>query len=83
MAKVDGKETKQFKSALAAEGKYDLGEDATAPYDEQLKTVSQFIIDNQGFGDIELNDEGKTDGITGATVTVKAWVELFEKAEKK
>lgn len=83
MGKVDGEEAKLFKSALSEEGKYDLGEEATAPYHEQLATVSQFIIDNQGFGDIEVNDEGKTDAISGATVAVKAWVELFDKAEKQ
>lgn len=81
MAKVDGTMTAVFKTTLAADGKYDLGEEAVAPYADQIAAISTFVVENQGFGDITVNEEGKTDAISGATIGVKAWVELFKKAE--
>lgn len=79
----EGQMAPVFKTTLAADGKYDLGAEAVAPYNDQVATISKFIVTNQGFGDITLNEEGKTDAISGATITVQGWVDLFAKAEKQ
>lgn len=81
MAKVDGKEAKVFKTQMAIDGDYDLKSD-TGAYNEQAAAVGKFIVENQGFGDVKANDEGKTDAISGATIAVQAWLDLFEKAVK-
>lgn len=76
----DGKEVKQFKTVLAKEGKYDLGEEAVASYDKQAQAVNDYILKN-GNLDVEVNEEGKTDAISGATVSVGHWVTLFKEAQ--
>lgn len=78
---VDGKDTKQFKTVLSKEGTYNLPDTAVAPYHEQAEAVSKFILANQGL-DVNINDDGKTDAISGATVSVDRWINLLEKAMK-
>ena len=82
IAKEDGKEVKQFKTTLSKDGKYDLGADAVAPYHEQALAVAKFLIDNGSFDGVSVNDEGKTDAITGATVSVDRWIALFNELAK-
>lgn len=80
----DGKAIKEYKTEMAKEepSRYDLGEDAVASYDKQALAVVDYLIKNQTLDSVKLNDEGKTDTISGATITVKAWVELFNELSK-
>lgn len=82
MGKEDGKEVKQFKTTLAKDGKYDLGKDAAGSYDKQAQAVADYLIKNQNL-DIEVDKEGKTDAISGATVAVGHWVELYKELSKQ
>ena len=78
-----GDEKDKFKSDLAKDGKYDLGEDAVGSYDKQAIAFDDYLIKNQGLPDLKLDKEGKTDAISGATITVKPWVDLYDKLSKE
>lgn len=68
-----------YKSALAIDGEYKLADSAIAPMNEQLTAVGEYVVKNQGF-EVELNDEGKTDAISGATISVNGYAEAFKNA---
>lgn len=74
----DGKDV--FKTDLAAEGKYVLAPNAVAPILDQLAAVEAFIVKTQGF-DITLNAEGKTDAVSGATISLDGFQKAFTDAK--
>lgn len=69
-----------FKTDLAAAGEYVLDPTATASFLQQLSTLEDFIIKNQGFTNVVVNDEGRTDGITGATISIDGFISAFNAA---
>ncbi|MFV0424997.1 MAG: hypothetical protein ACK5K7_05525 [Bacilli bacterium] len=69
-----------YKSSLSIEGNYNLTE-GSDPMHEQLAAISAYVVENQGFNDAEYDDEGKTDAISGATVTANVYEEAFDNAE--
>ncbi len=71
-----------YKSVLSKNGEYNLADSAVAPMHEQLATLNAELVKNDAFS-VELNDEGKTDAISGATVSVDGYVAAFENAVKK
>lgn len=71
-----------YKSTLSMEEKYNLAEGAVASMHEQLAAASADFVKNQGVT-YELNEEGKTDAVSGATISLAGYVEAVEKAEKK
>lgn len=78
--KVEGQDAKVYKTVLAKQGKYDLGEKAAGSYDQQAAKVSEYIVENQKL-DVKVDAEGKTDAISGATISVDKWVALFAEAK--
>lgn len=80
--KGDSKGKYKSDMAKAEPSEYDLGKDAVASYDKQALAVADYLIKNQTLDNVELNDEGKTDSISGATITVKPWVELYKELAK-
>lgn len=78
--KVDGKETKVYKTVLSKAGKYNLADNAVGPYYEQAAKVVQHILDNQAL-DVKVDDKGKSDAISGATINIGNWVTLFQQAK--
>lgn len=75
----DGKDV--FKTDLAKAGEYVLAPTAKAPILEQLATIEAFIIENQGFGSVTADEKGKSDGISGATISVGGFMEAFKTAK--
>ena len=47
-------------------------------WDTQVKALEDFIVENQGLDDIKLNEDGKTDAVSGCTIKIDA---LYEAAE--
>ena len=47
-------------------------------WDTQVKALEDFIVENQGLDDIKLNEDGKTDSVSGCTIKIDA---LYEAAE--
>lgn len=78
VSQKDGEDV--FKTDMAAAGEYVLAPSATAPILDQLATIEAFIIKNQGF-DVKVDDSGKTDAISGATISVDGFMEAFNNAK--
>ena len=47
---------------------------------EQVEALEKAIVEHQGVDFLELNDEGKTDAVSGCTIAVNALVEAFNNA---
>jgi len=60
---------------------YDLGANAAAPYYKQSEAINNWIIEHQGFGDVNAGNltDGATDAIAGATIGISQWLEAFNK----
>ncbi len=71
-----------YKSILSKNGEYNLADGAVAAMHEQLETLNNELVTNDAF-DVEFDDEGKTDAISGATVSVDGYVEAFNNATMK
>ena len=52
---------------------------AQAEWYEQAGSIEAYVIANQGL-DIEVNEDGKSDAVAGATIGMTQFVELFEMA---
>lgn len=70
------------KKTASIDGEYGMVENgnASAPWHEQAAAVENFLIETQDVDAIVLNDEGKTDAVTGATISVGDFVELAKEA---
>lgn len=77
-------------NADATELKRDLSEanlyimDAEAPdqlkWDEQIKHIETYLIENQSFSSLNVDDTGKTDTISGVSITVSPFINLVQSA---
>lgn len=66
------------KKTISMKGQYGMDAKATAPMYEQLASAEKFLIDTQK-SDLTYKDEaGKTDAVSGATITLK---EFFTQVE--
>lgn len=72
------------KKTTSIDGEYGMVEKgkASAEWHVQAAAVEAYLIENQGFEGLSLNDEGKTDAITGASISVNGFVDLATKALK-
>ena len=52
-------------------------------WDTQVKALEDFIVENQGLDDIKLNEDGKTDAVSGWTIKIDALYEAAEDALKQ
>jgi len=69
------------KKTVAASGGYGMKKVAKqGEWDVQAKNVENFLVKVQDISKITLNDKGKTDAITGASLTVSGFVDLVKKA---
>lgn len=75
-------EDEEFKSDLSREGEYGMVEqtDAIAPWHEQANAAEQWLIENQDPSELPLDDEGASDAISGASITVSEFKALAEQA---
>lgn len=81
----DGNTKRQYRSILAQKdpSNYDLGNKAIATYDEQLEAIEHYLIEHQTLDNLDLNNDGKTDAISGATINIESWVNLFKQLSKE
>lgn len=47
---------------------------------EQVENLEKYIVDNQGMGKIILDDDGKTDAVSGCTIKIDALYKAVEEA---
>ena len=67
-------------SAVAA-GKYDMvAAGAIAPWDQQAKAIQDYIVSTQDTTSITFDDAGKSDTITGATISYGHFFDLVNEA---
>lgn len=53
---------------------------AVGEWYEQAEALEQAIVENQGVDFLDLNDEGKTDAVSGCTIAINALVEAVNDA---
>lgn len=69
------------KVTYSKEGKYGMkAGGASSEWHEQAEKVEQYLIEKQDPKDIALNEEGKTDAITGVSVHVSEFFNLADQA---
>lgn len=50
---------------------------------EQVETLEKYVVDNQGIDELTLNDEGKTDAVSGCTIKIDALYNALDSALKQ
>jgi major membrane immunogen (membrane-anchored lipoprotein) len=75
----DGGDTKK---KLSQDGKYGMKEkgNALAEWHEEAAAAEKFLIEKQDPSAFALKDDGKTDAVSGVTITVSPFVNLATKA---
>lgn len=70
------------KKTYAASGKYGMvkASKIKAEWDAQARAVEEYLVKTQDINFSKINADGKTDAISGATLTVKEFFELAQKA---
>ncbi len=67
-------------SAVAA-GAYDMSvAGATAPWDQQAKAIQDYIVSSQDTTSVTFDADGKSDAITGATISYGHFFDLVNEA---
>lgn len=63
-------------------GEYGMAEqgDAIAPWFEQADAAEAWLLENQNITELELNDEGRADAISGASIRLGGFASLVEQA---
>lgn len=72
------------KKALSVSGEYGMVEkgNAASEWHEQAALMEQFLIEKQSAADIAVNGEGKTDAVSGVSITVSDFAKLVDEALK-
>lgn len=72
------------KYEYSVEGEYGM-ESASdvGPWHEHADAVAQFVIENQGVDEIELDDDGQADAVSGATISLGGFYDAAEAAIAK
>lgn len=52
-------------------------------WDEQVKLLEQFVVDNNGIDKIKLDSDSKTDAVSGCTIKIDALYKALENAIEK
>lgn len=52
-------------------------------WDEQIKLLEQFVVDNNGIDKIKLDSDSKTDAVSGCTIKIDALYKALENAIEK
>ncbi|MGI6679336.1 MAG: FMN-binding protein [Dehalobacterium sp.] len=69
------------KLTAVANGEYDMkAAGAQAGWDEQVKAIEDYIIENQGATGVTFDEEGKSDAISGATIHYNQFFDLVNQA---
>ena len=54
--------------------------DAIAPWHEQAQAAEQWLIENQDPSELALNDEGRADAVSGASINLSGFKSLAMEA---
>lgn len=74
-------DTKGDKLSEVAAGNYDMSvAGAQAAWDVQAKAIQDYVVSTQDFTSVEFNEEGKSDAISGATISYQHFFTLIEEA---
>ncbi|GFR36987.1 hypothetical protein PRECH8_02830 [Insulibacter thermoxylanivorax] len=69
------------KKEAARQGKYGMIKaGAIAEWHEQAEKAEQFLIETQDLDAFALNEDGKTDAVSGVTINLKGFVDVVKKA---
>ena len=66
------------KKEAAKNGSYDMHNEGGLNWADQSDAISQYVIDNQSLDSLTLDDSGKTDAVSGVTISVSSFVELLQ-----
>ena len=66
------------KRKLSVDGEYIMTEDG-AKWHEQMDDVAEYMVKNQSADGLNLNEEGKTDVISSASISISEYVLLGDK----
>ena len=67
------------KSVLSENGQYVMTEEGLT-WKEQAQALAEAVIERQSYGFLNMNDEGKTDAVTGVSISVGGFVNRLEEA---
>jgi len=81
-ADFDGvNEAGESKKQAVKDGKYDIkAAGAQADWNEEAAKAEQYLVDNQDSSALKFNEEGKTDAISGVSISVQSFYDLANKA---
>jgi major membrane immunogen (membrane-anchored lipoprotein) len=68
----------ELKSVLSADGIYEM-EGSGLTWQEQAMAITDYVVKQQSTDSITMNDEGKTDAVTGVTMSVRDFINLVKK----
>ncbi|MGN0505275.1 MAG: FMN-binding protein, partial [Lachnospiraceae bacterium] len=69
----------ELKSVLSTTGKYVM----KPVWDTQAKSMCQYVVDNQGTAGLNLSEAGKTDVVSGVSISVNGFTGLVEECIAK
>ncbi|GGF99237.1 FMN-binding protein [Paenibacillus aceti] len=74
-------EAGEDKKQASIDGKYGMkAGGAQAEWHEEAATAEQYLVENQDASALSFNEEGKTDAISGVTISVQSYYDLAIKA---
>ncbi|HEY4392316.1 MAG TPA: FMN-binding protein [Paenibacillus sp.] len=74
-------EAGESKKQAVKDGKYDIkAAGAQAGWDEEAAKAEQYLVENQDSSALKFNEEGKTDAISGVSISVQSFYDLANKA---
>jgi len=65
------------KRALSLQGKYTMTEDGLL-WADQADAVQKYVIEHQGLNGLTTNEEGKTDVVSGVSISIASFKELVK-----
>lgn len=75
-------ENGEGKNYLSSIGEYTMTE-SNPNWEEQASLLAKHVIENQSTKELTMNDEGKTDAVSGVSINISAFVNLTNDALKK
>lgn len=71
-----------FKRQLSLSNEYHMVEESqeNLKWHEQVEMIENYLINHQSFESLSLDENGKTDAITGVTISIKPFIDLIQKA---
>lgn len=72
----------EFKSLLSADGAFEMTKDGL-PWHEQALAITKFVVENQSTDAIVCDSAGKTDSISGVSISVTDFINLVEECLKQ